>query len=165
MSRDQRRSIKLIQPRLQLRLILSFFAISLLALLLQLLLFVCSLAELASELPVEGPLVLERIAPHVISIFLFTVAALVPLTLIVGILLTFRIAGPLYHFEKFLGQVIRGEKPADCRLRKGDQLLEFCDLLNRATAPLRGRDEDAPPAPSEAQIPGDEPAPSRERAA
>ena len=141
MVRHQRR-IKLIQPRLQLRLILSFFAISLLALLLQLLLFVCSLAELASDLQVEGPILLERITPHVVSIFLFTIGLLVPLTLIVGTLLTFRIAGPLYHFEKFLGEVIRGEKPADCRLRQGDQLVELCDLLNRATAPLRAREEE-----------------------
>ncbi len=141
MPRDQRR-IKLIQPRLQLRLILSFFAISLLALLLQLLLFVCSLAELASDLQVEGPILLERITPQVVSIFLFTIGLLVPLTLIVGTLLTFRIAGPLYHFEKFLGEVIRGEKPEDCRLRQGDQLVELCDLLNRATAPLRARENE-----------------------
>lgn len=142
MPRNQRR-IKLIQPRLQLRLILSFFAISLLALLLQLLLFVCSLAELASDLQVEGPILLERITPQVVSIFLFTIGLLVPLTLIVGTLLTFRIAGPLYHFEKFLGEVIRGEKPEDCRLRQGDQLVELCDLLNRATAPLRARENEA----------------------
>ncbi len=141
MPRDQRR-IKLIQPRLQLRLILSFFAISLLALLLQLLLFVCSLAELASDLQVEGPILLERITPQVVSIFLFTIGLLVPLTLIVGTLLTFRIAGPLYHFEKVLGEVIRGEKPEDCRLRQGDQLVELCDLLNRATAPLRARENE-----------------------
>ncbi len=160
MSPQQRRSIKLIQPRLQLRLIGSFFAISLLALLLQLLLFICSLAELASELPDGGALVLERITPHVVSIFLFTMGLLVPLTMIVGTLLTFRIAGPLYHFEKFLGQVIRGEKPADCRLRQGDQLLELCDLMNRATAPLRARDEETIGEESDPES-----EPQRERAA
>jgi hypothetical protein len=55
----------------------------------------------------------------------------------VGVLTTFRVAGPLYRIEMFLKQVARGEKPADCRLRKGDELVEFCEVVNLATAPLR----------------------------
>lgn len=40
----------------------------------------------------------------------------------------------------FLGEIIRGEKPDDCRLRKGDELQDLCRLLNRATAELRARE-------------------------
>ena len=63
-----------------------------------------------------------------------------PLTYAVGILTTFRIAGPLYRFETFLNQVLAGEKPERFRLRKGDELQDFADLLNAVTEPLRLKD-------------------------
>ena len=55
----------------------------------------------------------------------------------VGVLFTFRIAGPVYRFEQFLSAVVRGERPRDFRLRKGDQLTELAALINDATRPLR----------------------------
>jgi hypothetical protein len=62
-------------------------------------------------------------------------------TLVVGILATFLVAGPLYRFEQFLRASLNGENPPDCRLRKGDELSEFCGLLNDATRHLRtGKD-------------------------
>jgi len=78
-----------------------------------------------------------------------------PLTFFVGILSTFRVAGPLYRFEKFLESLQRGERPPDFRLRKGDELHDLAELLNQATAPMRKGDEeeaedevspDAPPS-------------------
>ena len=41
----------------------------------------------------------------------------------------------------FLNQVIRGEKPEPCRIRKRDELQDFCKLLNEVTAPLREQHE------------------------
>ena len=75
-------------------------------------------------------------------------AVVMPLSFAVGVLITFRVAGPVYRLERFLSEVLRGEKPADCRLRKGDELHELCALMNRATAGLRARadgsDADSP---------------------
>ncbi len=134
---QHKRRIKLIQPQLQFKLISAFVGMSALALTLQFLLFTSSLTELASELPEDGAALIERVPGHVQRILLVSFLVLLPLTFCVGVLITFRIAGPLYRFEVYLKQVIRGERPPDCRLRSGDELLGLCELINQATAPLR----------------------------
>jgi signal peptidase II len=136
-----RRRTRLIQPRLQIKMIAAFLGMSTLALLLQFIVFTSSLSELASDLPQDGPLLLERIPSSVLWTALLSFTVLLPMTFMVGVLVTFRVAGPLYRFEVFLKAIIRGEKPADCRLRKGDELHELCELLNQATAALRSRAE------------------------
>lgn len=136
MSQHKRR-IKLIQPRLQLRLIGAFVGMSALALSLQFLIFTSSMTELASELPEDGAVLVERVPAHLQQILLVSFLIFLPLIFCVGVLVTFRIAGPLYRFEVYLKQVIRGERPADCRLRSGDELHGLCELINQATAPLR----------------------------
>ena len=133
----QRRSFRLIRPKLQLRLMLSFLGISLLALFLQYLVFMRVVTELSLELPHDGGLLMSEIPRRLLWVLLLTSAFLLPTTLYVGVLITRRIAGPLYRFEVFLGQIARGEKPRDCSLRSGDELKDFCVLLNQATAPLR----------------------------
>lgn len=136
-TKRHKRRIKLIQPKLQLKLIGAFLFMSALALNLQFILFTSSLTQLASELPEDGTLLVERIPGHVLQIFLISFLIFLPLTFCIGVLVTFRVAGPIYRLETYLKQVIRGEKPDDCRLRKGDELMDLCELINRATAPLR----------------------------
>jgi len=133
----QRRSFRLIRPRLQLRLMLSFLGISLLALFLQYLVFMRVVTELSVELPNDGNLLMSEIPRRLLWVLLLTTGFLLPTTLYVGVLVTRRVAGPIYRFEVFLEQVVRGEKPKDCSLRNGDELKDFCALLNQATAPLR----------------------------
>jgi signal peptidase II len=140
MPRSRRRT-HLIQPRLQIKLIAAFMGMSTLALLLQFIVFTSRLSELAADLPQDGPLVLERIPSTVLWTGFLSFAVLLPLTFMVGVLVTFRVAGPLYRFEMFLKAIIRGERPADFRLRKNDELQELCVLLNQATAALRSRPE------------------------
>jgi len=82
----------------------------------------------------------DEVFPILVQTFFITLAVLVPATLVVGILATFLVAGPLYRFEAFLRSVQAGEKPADCRLRKGDELQGFCELLNDVTRPLRAEE-------------------------
>lgn len=132
-----RRRIKLIQPRLQLKLVFASLGICMLGLLFECLYFAACLAELAVDLPQDGALVLESVRPMLVRVLLVSCLGILPLVFIVGVLTTFRVAGPLYRIEMFLKAVARGERPADCRLRKGDELMEFCELVNRATAPLR----------------------------
>ena len=151
-----RRRIKLIQPRLQLKLILASVGICLLGLLFECVFFAMCLTELAVDLPQDGQLVLESVRPMLVKVALVSCLGILPLVFIVGLLTTFRVAGPLYRLEMFLKQVARGEKPADCRLRKGDELVEFCELVNVATAPLRraaeieGKSPDSPRLPEAA---------------
>lgn len=139
-----RRRIKLIKPGLQLKLTLIFVSFSALALLMQFVLFASSLTEVALELPHDGSYMVERMGSLLFETLVSSLAMFLPLIFAVGILTTFRFAGPLYRFEMFLGRVMRREYPEDCRIRDGDLLHDFCDLLNRATAPLRERPADVP---------------------
>lgn len=63
-----------------------------------------------------------------------------PLTFLVGVVGSFRFAGPLYRFDQFLKAVIAGDRPNDIRLRAGDELQDLADLMNEATRSLRSED-------------------------
>lgn len=155
MSPAYKRRIKLIKPRLQLRLVAMFAAVSVTSLLLQYLLFSSRFSELASRLPDGGAYVLSVLPGILIEVLVTSFAFLLPVMLCVGVLSTFRIAGPIYRFEQYLRQVVRGEAEGPCRIRDGDELWDLCDLINQATAPLRmrhGEDE-----PDEATSAGEEP--------
>ncbi len=133
----ERRHVRLIKPRLQLKLIGIFVGLSGLGFLLQSLHVGLRLSELAATVP-EGGTYLMAVMPELpLEILLVSFGMLLPLTIAVGILVTFRIAGPVYRFEKYLQQVIRGEEVGPCRIRKGDEFQELCELINQATAPLR----------------------------
>jgi hypothetical protein len=131
------RSKQLIHPRLQLRLVLTFLGVSLVGLLLQFVLFAATISALAAELPQDGPLLVERIPSYTLTVFAISVCVLFPLTMTIGILTTFRVAGPLFRFEQHLKAIARGEDPGECRIRKGDQLQEFCASFNEALVAMR----------------------------
>lgn len=130
------RKNKLIDPGLQLRLTLWFVGVTALTWVFQ---FVALNRALeiwqeripAHALPEVGPL--EALLPTFVgalAVALFTTA-------VTGVLVTSRVCGPLYRFRQYLGSVARGEKPADCRIRKNDELQDLCELINAATKPLR----------------------------
>lgn len=132
-----KRKIKLIKPRLQLKLTLIFVGLSALSLLLQLLLFMSTLADTALNMPNDSHVLLSHTNNILFRVLATSFLIVLPITYGVGILSTFKVAGPLFRFEMFLNQVIRGEKPEDFRLRKGDELHDLAALLNAATEPLR----------------------------
>lgn len=138
MSAYKRRK-KLIQPRLQFRLIFTFLGVALLALLLQFLLFGATISMLATDLPQDGPLLQDRIPQYTLMVFGISLGVLLPMTLCIGVLVTFRIAGPLYRFEQHLKAIARGEDPGVCRIRREDELQEFCTTFNAALDKLRER--------------------------
>jgi methyl-accepting chemotaxis protein len=133
----QRRRVKLILPALQFRLIAYSGAIATLALGLQFLLFSRLVGQLAARLPSENVRALELGSRALLEALGLSAMLLLPLVLWIGINATFRIAGPLFRMKRYLEQVARGEKPADCQLRRGDQLQDFCAAINEATRPLR----------------------------
>lgn len=126
---------------LQLRLIASFVGMSMLALIIQFMMLGLRLSELAGEGASEefG----AELPAFLASVFAISFGVLLPLTVMVGIVTTFRIAGPIYRFEQYLGEVIRGEANGPCRIRKNDQLHDLCNLLNRGLEAARqqGREE------------------------
>lgn len=132
-----KRRIKLIQPRFQLRLIAVFSGLALLGLVLQFILFAATISALAADLPQDGPMLIESIPPYTLAVFGISLCVLLPMTISVGILVTFRIAGPLYRFEQHLKAIARGEDPGECRIRKGDELQGLCGTINEAVSALR----------------------------
>ena len=139
MQKNEQRRDRLVRPCLQLRLILAFLGVAAMALLLQFVLFASVISTAASELPQDGQILLERTTGLSITIFLVSLGVLLPLCFFVGVLVTFRVAGPLYRFEKYFESVARGEDPGTCRIRKGDDLQELCTVLNAAMDRMRGR--------------------------
>ena len=133
----ERRKIKLIKPNIQLRLIGLFVGLSSLGFLMQSLHVGLRLSELAGSIPEGGTYLMAVLPALPIEILLFSFGMLLPLTVALGIVVTFRIAGPIYRFEQYLKQVVRGEAVGPCRLRSGDQLQELCELINQVTEPIR----------------------------
>lgn len=132
-----KRRIKIIKPRLQLKLVSIFVGLAALSALLQSLMIARRLTELSSEIPSGGQYIVDALPSVLGEILMVTFGLLLPLTFAVGVLVTFRIAGPVYRFEQYLGQVERGEVIGPCKIREGDELQDLCDAINRATVPLR----------------------------
>ncbi len=132
-----RRRKKLIKPGIQMRMVAAFLCVGVVVILIQGVVLFHMLTRLAADLPNEGGLIVKDIPAMVGRSLLIGTGLIIPSIFVIGVLVTFRVAGPLYRFEMFLKQVANGEKPGPCKLRKGDELKGLCELLNVVTAPLR----------------------------
>jgi hypothetical protein len=133
------RKKKLVNPILQLRIVAIFLCTAGLAVQVEAILIAYTLTQLAGRMPNDGSMLLAEIPEFVRTNLLLTFALLAPLTLAVGIVATFKIAGPLYRFERHLTSVLEGKQVEPCTIRKGDELQHLCVLLNDVTAPFRAR--------------------------
>ena len=136
-----KRRIKLIQPRLQLRMMGAFLGLSVLCLLAQTLVLGTHLTTTASTMPTGGLYLAREIPGMLIESLLLSFLVLLPALLLIGIRITFKVAGPLYRFERHLREIRGGEWPEPCRIRKSDQLQEFCELMNAALESARAQGE------------------------
>lgn len=135
--KPRRRKKKLVKSRLQLHLIAVFSSLACLSSLFQVLVLNRSIVALA-ERSGDSPGALAGEMPTILfGNLALTLAVLLPLMLVVGVLVTHRIAGPVFRFEEHLGAIARGEDPGICRIRKGDELHELCDAINAAVQRLR----------------------------
>ncbi len=114
----------------------SFITVAVVCALLQVVLVNRSLGQLAGELG-EPQVFLEALPSLLMSNLGITLAVLVPAMWFFGVLVTHRIAGPVYRLERYLEGIARGEYEGPCKVRKGDELQELCDKLNRAVDRLR----------------------------
>jgi hypothetical protein len=135
----QARKKKLVRNDIQLKLALLFALSTSMALVLQFMLFLATMTGRGLDERGLGRAHAEIVEATLVTLAL-SVLIVLPLMLLVGVLATHRYAGPIFAFRGFLEALTRGERPEDLRLRKHDELKDVCDLLNRATAPLRRRD-------------------------
>jgi hypothetical protein len=136
---------RLVKPSLQLKLIVTFGALFGSVFLLQILLLQWQVDGLGldSKSPVPADVILLAVE----RMHWIAVLVCLPLTLLVGVLTTFRLVGPIHRFETYLGAIARGEDPGPCKIRVGDELHDLCDQINAAVTTLRARSTQ-PAAPS-----------------
>ena len=142
MSKGYRRRRKLIKPSLQLKLTGLYLATASVAFLLLAVMVYQAGMDIFEKTGADMTIVREEMTEVIVQNIVLTLAVFVPLMVAVGIFVTFKIAGPLYRFELFLEQVAAGENPPPCKIRKDDELHEFCELLNRVTEPLRSYEDE-----------------------
>lgn len=137
------RRIKLILPGLQLRLVLFFLGVACLALIAEYLVLASRLSELASSMPIGGNQLAAEMPGLLRDVLLIAFGILLPAILCFGVLITFRIAGPIYRFHQHLGAVARGQNPGLCHIRKHDELQDLCELINEALEEARRQGQQA----------------------
>lgn len=133
----KRRKRKFIKPEIQRSWIMMTMLTVGVTVVAQAILIVYLLTRIATQMQNDGEAVLALMPQYLTLCLGLTILFYAPFFVLVSVLMSFRIAGPVYRLEAYLRQVIAGEKPPDCRLRTGDQLKELCGLINSATAPLR----------------------------
>lgn len=141
MAKYKRRK-KLINPRLQLWMTSVFLGLTALSLLMQLMLFMLLMSQVALTLPNDGDFMWDQINERLYFVIGVSFAVFLPLTLLVGILTTFRVAGPVFVFHRFLANIRAGNDPGVLRLRNGDKLNDLADALNETYAVIRARELD-----------------------
>lgn len=66
----------------------------------------------------------------VIGLFLCSIGIICLITAL-GIVITHRIAGPIYRIEQDLKRLLQGEKIESIHIRDGDEFQEFVDIINQ----------------------------------
>ena len=109
-------------------------------------------SEVLANLPSHTSFPKAEATGLVLKHLLLSLGVMTPIILVVGTLITFRFAGPIFKIEQYLLAIGAGENPGPCKLRNGDQLGGLCDALNIALETVRknerqGTPEHAEPAP------------------
>ena len=117
-----RRKVRIIKPGLQLKLCLVFLGVGITCILMQFTLLSETLSRIAMQNPDHSVNLAGSIYQALWRHLFITFALLVPLTLAIGIMVTHRVAGPIYRFENYLKSIACGENPGPCSIRKGDEL-------------------------------------------
>jgi signal transduction histidine kinase len=85
---------------------------------------------------------LLEVVKNVNMVLLLRLIFLSPLVILVGLILSHRIAGPIYRIREQLKKIRRGDYEADIRLREKDELKDLADEVNELSGNLgRARNE------------------------
>ena len=90
--------------------------------------------------------VVSEFVPHELmhlvrrQVLVRTLLFLVPIILVIAsftILISHRLAGPLFRIQRTIDEVVRGEDAEDIRLRKNDELKELAEKINELIGVIR----------------------------
>ena len=77
------------------------------------------------------------IVKKVNTVLVVRLLLLMPFVVIAGLILSHRVAGPIYHIKKFLGILRNGHYGEKLKLREGDELQDLADDINSFVSVLR----------------------------
>ena len=143
----RQRNKKLIKRGLQLKMIIVFVSLACISGCFQLILVNRSVIELMQDAEMGEGTLADRLPGIMAENLLWTLALLVPLMAYIGLVVTNRIAGPVYVFERYLDRLLGGETVGPCRLRRTDELKELAERLTLVGERLNAAD--AAPEPSD----------------
>ena len=84
---------------------------------------------------------LMEIAKKVNFVLIVRLLIMTPVVVFIALFLSNRIAGPLYRIDRFLRKAAGGNYNIEMELRKGDELHDLSERLNRLVARLRAQKE------------------------
>jgi methyl-accepting chemotaxis protein len=88
-------------------------------------------------------LVIEKtslaILPSVVLTSIITTAVVGLVAIVVTLLVSHKIAGPMFRFNKDIEEIARGNLQKKIQIRDGDQFAEVADKLNEMVTSLNGR--------------------------
>ncbi len=128
MPKYQRKTI-FIKKDLQIR----FILFVLLSVLFGMVLFGYQFLNFMQEVFKEHPTLLQHVyeeGPALVYPLIIKSTIFFALLAIVSALLSHRIAGPIYHFERICREVKEGDKKARVRLREGDTMFDLAKVFN-----------------------------------
>ncbi len=74
-------------------------------------------------------------------VLLLRLAIVTPLVIFIGLVLSNRIAGPIYHIKKYLKKISAGNYGNDLKLRKNDELQDIAESINKLVSKLRSKQD------------------------
>lgn len=131
------RKRRLIAPGFQLKIIGVFALLGGISMLFQAVILSRALTVLGERSASLSTAVLGEARGLILESLLFGLACSIPLFAVVGLVVTFRIAGPLYRIHRYLKAVAERGYEGPCQIRKDDELQDLCGDLNRAMDRLR----------------------------
>jgi len=138
-SRGHRRRRKLIEPKLQLKLVATFVLVAAAATLLQAISLMHAL-NTSMGAGFSGGHVAEQAPRIFVDNLLFGFAICVPIVAVVGVFATFRMVGPAYRMRIYLQDLAQNGYSGPCRIRRDDEFQGLCTALNAAVDRLRQAD-------------------------
>lgn len=127
-------------PSLQLQLIFTCFFFAVCSGMLQAIMVQQLVSDLFAGIPASTMSVSQsEVSSLGMRQFLISSLLMFPLVFGLGVLVTFRFAGPIVHFQKYFSRIAAGEDPGRIRLRKGDDLHLLAETINLALDVMRKR--------------------------
>lgn len=74
-------------------------------------------------------------------LLLFRFLLIVPLVILLAIVLSHRIVGPIYRIKKVLDKVAKGDFGLRIRLRRSDELKDLAETINNALESMENKDK------------------------